>query len=72
MLRDVDTPTSDVNASTCFVPPVRRGVFSLTSPPPAHYQGTMHEELYTVLRVADLSKPLWWSLSSEAAPLSTE
>ena len=29
--------------------------FSLTPPPPVHYQGTMHEELYTVLRLADLS-----------------
>ena len=30
--------------------------------------GYRTRELYTVLRVADLSKPLWWSLSSEAHP----
>ena len=35
--------------------PYPHPLFSLTPPPSVHYQGTMHEELYTVLRLADLS-----------------
>ena len=43
--------------------------FSLSPPLPVQHQGTMQEELYTVLRVADLSRLAAAEFKPEGAPI---